>query len=209
MGWTSSAQEHFNSSHLWERAVWRIWAAGPCRSSARGVWDLGCRRHGSGGWQTRQAPGPVFPDRPGSLEGLDAQTQTKPKTQAERWENENIITHRFMVDRNSWGNIAQTPTHAVDREEFVSPQHEIYSHITRIQELWGCFITAWVLHEIDAGCIYHLLPPLGERSTHEWGGIKSAEVKNEVIVYMNRQDVVFLLWCLATSLLLYKPLPSH
>lgn len=23
--------------HLWEKAVWRIWAAGPCRSSATGV----------------------------------------------------------------------------------------------------------------------------------------------------------------------------
>lgn len=179
--------QHLKTPHLWARAVWRIWAAGPCRSSARGVWDLGCRRHGSGGWQIRRAPGPASLDRPRSLEGLDAQTQTKPKTQTGRekrgeW---NIITHCFMVGRNSWGNVAQTPTHAVGREEFVSPQHGIYSHITRIQELWGCFITARVLHEIDVGHIYHLPHPPGrtpQMNVEESRG----KMKYEVIVYMNR-----------------------
>ena len=103
----------------------------------------------------------------------------------QRGTSENIITHCFMVDRNSWGNIAQTPTHAVGREEFVSPQHGIYSHITRIQELWGCFITARVLHEIDVGRIYHLQPPPGRRpqmNVEESRG----KMKYEVIVYMNR-----------------------
>lgn len=78
-----------------------------------------------------------------------------------------------MVDRNSWGITAQTPTHAVGREEFVSTQRGIYSHITRIQELWGCFITARVLHEIDVGCIYHLPAPPGRRlqmNVEEWRG---------------------------------------
>lgn len=64
-------------THLGERAVWRISAADPCHSSAKGVWDLGCRRRGSGGWQIRRAPEPVSLDRPGSLEGLDAYTQNQ------------------------------------------------------------------------------------------------------------------------------------
>jgi len=66
-----------------------------------------------------------------------------------------------MVHRNSWGDRTQTPTHAVGREEFVSAQHGIFSQITGIQELWGCFIAALVLHEIDVGRMCHLLPPLG------------------------------------------------
>lgn len=92
-----------------------------------------------------------------------------------------------MVDRNSWGNIVQTPTHThtVDSEEFVSPQHGIYSHITRIQELWGCFIAARVLHEIDVRRIYHLLPPPGRRQQMNREESRG-KVKYEVIVYMNR-----------------------
>lgn len=68
--------------------------------------------------------------------------QNQKRQTERRGERENIITHCFMVDHNSWGITAQTPTHAVGREEFVSTQRGIYSHITRIQELWGCFITA-------------------------------------------------------------------
>lgn len=45
----------------------------------------------------------------------------------------NIIIHSFMVDGDSCGIVIQT--HAASGEEFVSPQHGIYSHITRIQEL--------------------------------------------------------------------------
>ena len=80
--------------HLSERAVLRNWAADPCRSSARGVWDLGCRRHGSGGWQIHRAPGPASLGRPGSLEGLDTQTQRQRRKQGERrGTSENIIMH--------------------------------------------------------------------------------------------------------------------
>lgn len=99
--------------------------------------------------------------------------------------SENIITHRFMADNNSWRNITQAPTRAMGREEFVSPQHGIYSHETRIQELWGCFITARVLHEMDVGRIYHLPAPPGGRP--EMNVVKSrGRMKYEVIVYMNK-----------------------
>lgn len=50
-------------------------------------------------------------------------------TDRKRGESENIITHRFMADNKSWGTITQPSTHAMGREEFVSPQHGIYSHI--------------------------------------------------------------------------------